>query len=80
MIQNHPNDISRIPRTSDFYKIINLQEHAFIYIHNVMADDMYTDLERDEVKEASLNNLQVRYKCNTVPTILHHAIQCNLVQ
>ena len=33
----------------------------FTYVHYVMTEDIYTDLEREELKEASLNSLQVGY-------------------
>ncbi len=33
----------------------------FTYVHYVMTEDAYTDLEREELKEASLNSLQVTY-------------------
>jgi len=36
-----------------------LQHQVFTYVHDVMTEDAYTDLERDELKEASLNGLQV---------------------
>ena len=38
-----------------------LQPQVFTYVHYVMTEDIYTDLEREELKEASLNSLQVGY-------------------
>ncbi|KAL9958184.1 hypothetical protein ACROYT_G035162, partial [Oculina patagonica] len=34
------------------------EQQVFTYVHYVMTEDAYTDLERDELKEASLNSLQ----------------------
>ncbi|RMX42196.1 hypothetical protein pdam_00017314 [Pocillopora damicornis] len=35
------------------------REHqVFTYVHCVMSEDVYTDLEREELKEATLNSLQ----------------------
>ena len=35
----------------------------FAYVHYVMTEDVYTELEREELKEASLNSLQVCQSC-----------------
>lgn len=35
----------------------------FAYVHYVMTEDVYTELEREELKEASLNSLQVGQFC-----------------
>ena len=40
------------------------QPQVFNYVHYVMTEDGYTDLEREELKEASLNSLKVGAKEN----------------
>ena len=35
----------------------------FAYVHYVMTEDVYTELEREELKEASLHSLQVGQFC-----------------
>ena len=37
------------------------QHQVFTYVHYVMSEDVYTDLEREELKEATLNSLQVSF-------------------
>ena len=41
-----------------YFLVLLSQEHAFGYIQNVMVDDAFTDLEREEVREAALDSLQ----------------------
>ncbi|XP_015748737.1 PREDICTED: vacuolar protein sorting-associated protein 8 homolog [Acropora digitifera] len=36
---------------------------VFAYVHYVMTEDVYTELEREELKEASLHSLQVGQLC-----------------
>ena len=44
-----------------FFFFFFKQHQVFTYVHYVMSEDVYTDLERDELKEATLNSLQVSF-------------------
>ena len=47
-----------------FHFFLLSQHQVFNYVHYVMTEDGYTDLEREELKEASLNSLKVGTKEN----------------
>ena len=49
---------------SPFFFFLLSQHQVFNYVHYVMTEDGYTDLEREELKEASLNSLKVGTKEN----------------
>lgn len=49
----------QFPKVLSCYFRDSFREHqVFSYVHYVMTEDVYTDLERDDLKEASLNSLQ----------------------
>ena len=47
-----------------FTFVLLSQHQVFNYVHYVMTEDGYTDLEREELKDASLNSLKVGTKEN----------------